>query len=388
MTTRNHLGRAALRAVVAMVVLATCGGGPTDGETAASDVGGILGRRFPAAVGTPAGLFLYGGSEGVDPLGGAALVDPVTGAEAALPEPPFEVPLAAHSVAAYSGTQVFVLGELCAATVEIDDTTSGCEPGGLAAAVYSPAEQSWRSVGIPEELVAATDRERPWVSQLRGVTDDGLIVLDLILEGDRAAGQAPFWTFDPATDEWVHLDDPGVVVDDACVAGDRLVVNSSVPGENLVATDVSLSVLSLDDDAEWEQGPALDEVIWSYAPKMGCGDDFAVVYESEAQVGEDAELRAASFLTGTDPALGSDWMPLPDLGPTLPGVDVWTGQRLAIFGFGGGAVALDRTTDEWVPLADAPSVTADLDPPVVVGDLLVTLDPASPNGLDVGDATL
>lgn len=346
---------------------------------------GILNRAGSAVTGTPRGVFVYGGSERGQPLGGAVLIDPSSGEQQPLPEPPFEAPLAPHSVAASVDGDVFVFGETCQRRVEVDDTTTGCEPSGLAAAIYSLGDGSWRPVAVPEELIADSAPDRPWVVQSRGVTEGGGIVLDLIHEGNRATGQAPFWVYEIASDEWAHLEDPGVVVDDACVAGDDIVVVSSTPGENAVATDVTLTMRSVSGRGAWASGPSLRDVVWSYSPQVGCGDDFAVVYDSEAQVGGVDDLRAPSFLAAVGDGEPLAWQALPDVDQVLPGVEHWTGDRFLLVGLDGAALALDPEALTWTPVAAIQPITPDVDQLVQVGGLLVALDPRSPDPVTVGE---
>lgn len=341
---------------------------------------GILGREFQAVAWTDSGLFVYGGRDpqidGGDPLGGAALVNAESGAVEALPEPPVPAPLATRSVAASTGADVLVFGELCESVAETEDTQL-CAPGGLAGAVYSLDEGAWRPVEVPPELVEASDPRRPWIVQLLGVTDGGRIVLDLTLEGQRAVGDTPFWTFDPTNDEWTQLSDPGVTVDEACLAGGRIAVSSSLVDDNFVYSDVTLNVLTVDEGAsDWTQGSPLQETRWAERPHLYCGEDFGVVY-GNADVGPRAAFRQHL-------AAGEEWLPLEPIPDTVtPYGSASTGESLVLFGLEIRAVELAADGEGWRPL-DLPPWRESV-PPVWTGDAFVIIDPSAEDGVSIAE---
>lgn len=161
-------------------------------------------RSQPITAWTGTHLFVYGGvdSPGAAPLGDAALVDPSSGEVTALPPAPFEVPLDSFGAAAVVGDAVFLLGILCSEPSE--DNVGSCEPGDYAAAQFSLAEQTWRSVELPSELGEVRSGHR----RSLGVTSDGRVVLFLGPANVSDPAIPYFWTYSPASGEWANLPVP------------------------------------------------------------------------------------------------------------------------------------------------------------------------------------
>ncbi len=332
----------------------------------------ILERVGQITAWTDAGLFVYGGvDETRESVGGAALINPDTGALTSLPEP-FDFPIRRVGVAAPTVSGVFLLGQLCETTV-YEEESAYCEPGGLAAGILSLSDQTWNPVDIPEELHAGSRAD--WVTQLFGVTPSGTLVLEVATAGSRQIGDAPYWTFDPVTVEWVHLPDPGVVIDDACLAGEHLVVSASeVAEDGGTHGNVTLNILRADQPgAEWSALTTLSEIAWGSYPLVSCGGTFAVVYGFTL----DSPADVAFSQSVEPPGEWEDLSPFPDF---VVDHEVWTGDQLVLFDETGAALIFDG--DTWTPL-DLPRGPIGSDP-VWTGEEFVVIDPTSDTGTSVG----
>jgi hypothetical protein len=307
---------------------------------------------------TDDGIFAYAqvGPED-DEVGAAVLIDPDTGEVTSLPAPPFD-PLGGTAEIAAAGDAVFLLGSQCAERISGEDSAF-CVPGDVVGAVWSGGE--WHEAEIPDEIQAyagTVEGERGRlmpVTRLVGVTSDGRLVFDIIPESYREVGDAPYWTYSPGGDEWVRLGDPGVVAEDACLAGDRLVMATAVETSTGIA-DVSLRTLDLaDPTAVWVAGPPAPGLRLGLGPDVHCGDDFAVVVGLEELTPEtsiDQGFVAQRQAVGD--VRSAPWEPLPELPEDYIGHGraQWDGQGLVVVdGRSGQGLRLAADGTAWEPVA-------------------------------------
>lgn len=376
-----------LATVIALLLVVASCGDDSDGEVSTAGqsisadqaISDMLDRRGHATAWVEGSLFVYGGQAlSQAPSGDAALIDLANGVVSPLPAAP--VPASLHNPAAVTeGSEVFVIGEPCATTVEPGEESdptpeTTCEPGGVGAAVYSSSEQAWRTIDVPGEMEDAVARGA-LVGEIIGVTTDGRVVLEIYVEPFGAVDGSAFWTYSLSDDEWVHLDSPGVEGDDACLATDSLVVSSSqAQGDAAEVTGVALRVLDLSEAApEWEVGPTLGRTL-SIGPKVDCGDTFALSYSFEdtgwlvlrSNLGE---LVSASWLE--QPSLPED---------VFPEAGRWTGEELVLFGADGAAGVYNPIDEGWTRASVPPWPNGSR--PVWTGDAFVGLSETATDGVD------
>lgn len=355
------------RQLVVVALLFAIAGCADDATTSAPSVTAVLDEENIAQaevtpVWTDDGVFVYGTVGPEEPpgrqAGAVALVDPDTGAVTPLPTPPFNHPLSRDPEVAVVGDHLFIMGSECDEVV-VGEDSSFCVPGTVVAAVWSLSDETWTRVDVPDTIQSFAStvtgergRLEP-VTQLLGVTSDGLVVLNIIPEGQQTAGQAPFWTYSPEDDEWVNLADPGVVTYGSCLADDRLVAVTA-EGDNTF-TDVSLQVLPLNPVGSWVAGSPLPGVELGLSPSVECGDTFAVVFGmpelTPANAGSQALFEA--FRQSVVDVTTSDWDELPPLPPEfLVGPTRWTGEDLLVLDFqSGDGITLTPDGNAWQPVS-------------------------------------
>lgn len=357
-----------MRRVVVLLVLlaAACAddGGPVVEAPPAAELDGILQRTGQALAWTGEALFVYGG-ESADAsapyLGGAALVDPDTAAVTPLPEPPFDAPLETGGVAATSGGDVVLLGRTCAERVDVDADTVACRPGGLVGAQLSLDEGTWRLLDVPDGVVEQLSPDPEQDVRLLGVTGDDRVVLQLPHGRALPAGESRTWTYRAADGEWEELPAFDRVVDDSCLAGDRLVVRSSdLVDESTI--DVIVGVLDLADGG-WTTSPTFTAQLWG--PALTCAGDTALVYSDSYDQG--------TFRLALDPMGSWEELPSPPDGIGFAR-QVAVGDRVLFTSQDGPTVGrlLDPVTFTWQQVELPPWRWPTL--PVWTGDQLVVVD--------------
>jgi hypothetical protein len=355
-----------------------------DAGQAPADQQLITDRRDPVVVSASDQLFVYGGlppiPEGesprtqMQPLGDAFLLDVGSGEVVALPDPPFEAPLSAGAVALAVGNEVVLLGPLCERPIQ--DTDGRCEPGTYRAAVLSVPERRWRDIEVPAELEVFENALRMGV----GVSTGGQAIF---LLGSRFNFEAPpdlqLWAYSAAGgDVLERLPDPGVRIEDACVAGDTLVVvtdqaeghdgelidedQPQPPGGALRFFDPSLRLLSLAEaDRQWVATDPADVPSYAAESQVTCSDSLALIDDGG---GSGLALRNVT-------ATGEGEWQRP---PPNPSGGVFTdilsaGETFVFVEYNGtGVVSYDAAAGRW---EEQPALSTALEEPVLVGDRLV-----------------
>jgi hypothetical protein len=280
--------------VSAALVCASCGAdpGPDIAAPAAEVSPDFLNRNTPAWAWTGDQLFVYGG---VRPGGAtaflddAALVDPSSRGATVVESPP-GAPLGfPESVA--SGDQVVTYGLDCP---ELDAEDSVCLPGGYRILQYRLSEQTWAEVELPAEIAGIQNG----VHEISGVMTDERVVL---LTGDRErrdeVDYKQFWTLDTDGLQLEQIPQAPLRVDEHCIAGNMLVIAASSirsmgrvvasgadpwpagGGESYEGT--TLAVLDLTNPgAGWRISESTPISSRDTEPQLGCGENFAVVYEN------------------------------------------------------------------------------------------------------------
>lgn len=160
---------------IASMVLVACGGSMrTSAEPGAHEARGgkafvelkvpLSSRRDPLVVGAGRDVFVFGGfvvtGGKTRSLGDGAIHLARSGGWRPLPEWPFTKPLY-HPSGVWTGREVVVLGAPCGPTSP-DTELARCDPGGVLAAAYSPAEDRWRRIdGVRQPDTAGIDGGYP-----------------------------------------------------------------------------------------------------------------------------------------------------------------------------------------------------------------------------------
>ena len=111
------------------------------------------GRNGYTLAATAAAVVLYGGStlgeaSNFEPLADGEVLDLATLRWHRMATDPFPQPLFLP-VAGSNGTDVLVVGTLCHNKQKTDEDDVRCDPGSIAAAVYDPRRDAWRSLDAP-----------------------------------------------------------------------------------------------------------------------------------------------------------------------------------------------------------------------------------------------
>jgi len=345
-----------------LLALVSCGDDGPQGARVETTADQFVARASPATVWARDRLFVYGGTdrpeyvetspdeggsqaspdsavdstaapEEVDvPLGDAALIDPASGELEVLPPPPFEAPLQVLAPAVVVGDTVVLMGILCPAPIP-DDSSGNCEPGSYAAATMSLADRTWRPLEVPAGLETVRNGHRTAV----GATSDGRAVFVLGRKTTDVGGEE-LWSYDPETDTWAELPNPGVRIDGLCMADDTVVAltgsvsqDGEVAGEDQPAPGgaedfqaPSLRLFNLDAaDAEWTATPGAEVEPQTYVPQplLACAGSDAVIHN-----GVGGELRVHSLTPGAEqePWRLASQKPADGLYSSL----LWTGSEL------------------------------------------------------------
>jgi hypothetical protein len=313
---------------------------------------------FPAVAWTGDRLFVYAGERATSDepfVNEAGLVDPERRGVELLPEPPVDGALEV-TTALLVEDEVLLTGLHCA---EPQPEVEECPPTDYTALAYSLADDEWRSVALPAQLRGAQGRH-----EALGATSDGRAVYRFRPSG----GSAFFWTYAPDDDRWERIPPPTGRLDDACLAGDRLVaLTVRFAGAGFSHPRLNVRVLQGGGGAwratEPAEGVSVDEL------SVGCLDDAALVHDRRLEVRRLHPLGA-----------GTSWVETtrPPPGGSSYRASFWTGHELVFlslsppdFPAGGPGLAYDPATDRWRALRGAPRA----DEPVAVAEgALVGLD--------------
>ncbi len=267
------------------------------------------------------------------------LVDPTSGQADALPEAPFDRPLA-HPIATRVGDDVVVIGSECLASEPVEGNAEFCEPDTYAAARFDLREHEWEQIAVPPELRSVEGGYRGSL----GVLDDRAVLV---------LGREPpqVWTYAPAASQWAKA--PGSVVSDqACLAGATLVERVPTQDQTRPST-VALRLTEFATGATRGSSP-LPGV--AYQPfidgSLRCRDHEIVVVDPGG-------VGGASGVHGYD-ATTDTWSTFPPSPVDLFGfTSLWVGDELVFLPTPGRAgqpaFALDPTTGRWRPIPDPPT---------------------------------
>ena len=289
-------------------------------------------------------LFVFGGTpvpddtesvRTVEPLNDAALIDPETDEVDVLPEPPFDRPLRGRPAALTVDDEVFVIGQRCR---ETENEERACDGGAYDAAVYSMADEEWRTVELPGRLEVISNGQ----SEPVGVTSDGRAVVLLgARDGFGALANREVWTYSLSDDVWESLPSPGVLIEGACMAGDAVVVGSGLLAEtaddsagNLGPT---LRVMGLNSETRvWFPTESAGVVPTGDIASMTCGDDLVLV--------DDGSVTKRVFDLGP----GGGWREAaPQPGDDLFTSHLWTGDEFLFLDRNSPTLAYDPDRDSW-----------------------------------------
>jgi len=346
-TRRSRSGHLSAAALVLALSLVGCSGVGTDAAAkpavsgAETPTPGFPPRNYPAQAWTDKGLFVGGGK---DAGGGtvryrtdAAIISVDTGAVRSLPEFPFGALFEPEAIAVDG--EVLVLGPSCDDVIQPEGGEApGCADGGYAGGVYAIAANAWRRLDLPAELAGlgpfSSGEYR--VTHALGTTPTGQA---LFAVGAPRAERV--CSFEPATETWAAVPEPGVRVDDYCLTDNGLVAVTSkysnfgklldddpaltpVAGQGYSgsSTDgfVDAQVAVYDSrEVAWSFGPALEGFTFKLTdPRVDCLGTGVMVSDgvdtSRVRV---YDLPRAVWTEPTPP-------------PVLPprGARVWTGDEL------------------------------------------------------------
>lgn len=282
--------RASVLSLATIILLSGCGNGSSSSEVRANGDGEPsapepeLARTAPALAWTGDALFVYGGSSPTRDVADGYLVD--ESGEWLARVPPIEGVDLAEPTAAHVDRRVVVLGLDCSEIVDEE-----CQPGTVGGGVFDLDQGEWKAWELPPTLEKISGD----VPAVLGVANGMVIV--------RAGlGSSDFWQIDPTDGSWHDLPDPAGPFDGACVAGDRLVVVSTIDptpeeadggfvpaeGEVVEAAPARVSprvaALELGDPRDaidgWAEGPSFDGASFTGGtPDVLCTDDAVVVTE-------------------------------------------------------------------------------------------------------------
>jgi hypothetical protein len=334
----SRLGALAVAGLMA-VGLAACGADDDriDAGAPANDGYDFTAAVAPSVAWTGDRLFTYVGYQTEGRSNVAGLVDPRTGSSELLPTPPFDLALQSPVASIVVGHSVLVVGGLCA---EPQPDLQECPPATYAAASLDLEDRTWATVRMPEPLAQAGGRR-----EALGVLSDGRAVFRF---GPHDAPS--YWTFSAPNQAWTEIPAPPDRSDDACLAGDTLVVVTAQfeQGDSIVADDpiatgdyegdfvandaddgyvrpaLMLADLSSRDPA-WHMTVRETETFLIPAgierPLVSCMEDAAMVHDG---------IRSIAVVHSTDSGdVDSAWVHPPE--PPRVGVfdhAVWTGTEL------------------------------------------------------------
>ena len=112
-----------------------------------------------------------------------------------------------------------------------------------------------------------------------GATVDGRVVVRLGHPSLQGFEESFFWLYDPATDTWVELPQPGSVTEAACFDGQRIVTMSTGSVNGVVG--LSLRTLDLQHrERGWSESTVLDNDEYPHgALSLACVGEQAIVLD-------------------------------------------------------------------------------------------------------------
>jgi hypothetical protein len=375
-------GRRLTVAILLCVACGACGQGQSGSdqvEAGAAQEGGVddfSEVTAPSIAWTGEALFVYAGLQADGPMNAAGLVDPESAATEELPPPPFETSLQTPVASVVTEGVAIVVGGECS---QRQPGAEECEPGTYAAASIDLDARTWERLALPEGVSGEGGRR-----ESLGTLSDGRAVFRF------GQAQAPtYWVYSVPDDTWTQVPSAPERLDDACLAGDRLVGVTALfeQGEELVEDDPiataepgSGPVMNDADDgyvqpaivvADLAAAESVESASWTTSaregaflipagierPTVSCMADHAMVHDG---------IRSVAVVHAVDPArLGEPW---PEMAaPPRPGVfdqSVWAGGELVFmnqstedFPAGGPAQAYDPVENRWRDLPDVPLST-------------------------------
>jgi hypothetical protein len=310
-------------------------------------------------------VFAYGGIDERGTITGAtALIDPRSGEVTSLPEVPIDGVLQPPVAVGAAEGEVVLLGLLCA---DPQPDVELCAPATPTALSYDLAGGRWTALELPDDLFDGVfDRE------VLGNLSSGEVVFWL-----HDATRSALWALDPDSHRWSRLVDPGVRVDDACLAGDDVVVSTSrfrlhgevtdrspiedlQPGERLGLGDAdgyvepSVLVLRGGSEGRWERSSVDEGYTADTDPaQVSCMGDRVMVHDL---VGDHRSVHALADGAATG---WSETPPAPADGTYTQ--QVWTGDELVFLNASPAelptaapAIAFDPDRSSWRTLEGAP----------------------------------
>lgn len=301
-------------------------------------------------------LIVFGGTSArgggvIRNLDDGARYDPMTGEWRQLAPAPFDAP-PRLPVGIWTGRELLVFGVLCR-DVRIDPMLEDqpCEPGMLAMAGYDPADDSWRTIGLPADAEAAAagryhNGGLGWTGQEA-----------VFLFGDT------LWALAMPSEEWRTLPAPPFDPRGWCVEEGTLTATSwtddfqrtlsvppTTPGEAIVydarepPAEVIVSTLIVGDSG-WTvpRRPPFEIGLLPVHKELACGGGQVLFHSVRPEDGPGQRLDLATGAWSALPA------PLEMIGVNFE--DVWTGDRFLLFG-SDGPVSYDPAAESWKALDD------------------------------------
>jgi hypothetical protein len=233
-------------------------------------------------------LVLFGDPSTQQPSTGNAGVvfAPATGEWREISSTPYPEPLEFVD-GVWTGEELVIGGTRCENRTFEGAEEHHCFPGELAFLAYDPADDRWRELGRPEELVFPPDNDGTW-GEVLGFAGGQVVV--------RSADR--FWSLDVEQGGWRQLaDHPFEIYAEYCVSSDRLVAVSG--GLQLATLDLA--------SGSWSFGPPIDAVLVEFElPELVCSPTTPLVFAQTLS-------RAWTF-----DVVDARWTELPPAADVLP----------------------------------------------------------------------
>lgn len=304
-------------------------------------------------------LVVYGGDAGIGrdtcPTAAGAAYDPSNGSWRRIADAPFAPLYQVQGLATPAG--VFVTGQPCSSQRTPEDSIPGCEPGGLAAAMYDPQRDRWDEIGVTDDAFAGLPNEH--------------VVYVLGWDGDQVVLRAPdrLLAYDPAADEWHRWPAPPTRFGDGLC-----VVDGGVVAVDVFRPDIIVDEVEDREDTSPTVSVSHAGSAWSAPISSGTGAGPSPA-ASPVCAGDDVLVIDVSFDSTTLRWTSVSPAP-PQVGYFQGGQTAWTGDRLAIV-TQNALSTYEPSTDAWAVLGPADAAGSWM--PLWTGDALVYEDP-DPSG--------